>query len=210
MLSDLSQGSGRTTTSRFIQRLRLQPNRSRLLAPMSPYRAFGTLQYSVVSNNSPPLSPLPLSKRPRSPIWHLLSMFPLPAVLLGNPVSLHSKVSCKNLSVVRAHLELCFRLPHVILRPSVKSYRRSQAHSRHPQKKLDPRHPPQDGQPVIPGSLAPSSLLCPDHTFRTFSEVLWESGHAVRLSGPFPRCCHWGQGPKYPPGTCWIHCDHRQ
>ena len=21
---------------------------------------------------------------------------------------------------------------------------------------------------------------------------------------------HWGQGPKYPLGTCWVHCDHRQ
>jgi len=21
---------------------------------------------------------------------------------------------------------------------------------------------------------------------------------------------HWGQGPKYPPGTCWIHWEYRQ
>jgi len=20
---------------------------------------------------------------------------------------------------------------------------------------------------------------------------------------------HWGQGPKYPPGTCWIHWEYR-
>jgi len=92
--------------------------------------------------NSPPLSPLPLSKRPRSSPWHLLSVLPLPTVFLGNPVSLHSKVSCKNLSVVRAHLELWFRPPCVILRPSIKSYQRSRAHPRHPRKKLHPRNPP--------------------------------------------------------------------
>jgi len=25
-----------------------------------------------------------------------------------------------------------------------------------------------------------------------------------------PSCSHWGQGPKYPPGTCWIHWEYRQ
>ena len=25
---------------------------------------------------------------------------------------------------------------------------------------------------------------------------------------PSPCSCHWGQGPKYPVGICWIHCDH--
>ena len=24
------------------------------------------------------------------------------------------------------------------------------------------------------------------------------------------RALHWGQGPKYPPGTCWIHWEYRQ
>ena len=30
----------------------------------------------------------------------------------------------------------------------------------------------------------------------------------ARLDTPTPT--HWGQGPKYPPGTCWIHWEYRQ
>jgi len=51
---------------------------------------------------------------------------------------------------------------------------------------------PCQGSTSPPSPLQPTTLLFPLHDFH---DTLTR---------------HWGQGPKYPPGTCWIHWEYRQ
>ena len=76
---------------------------------MSLPKLFGTLQYSVVYNNSHLPSPPPPSKPPRClPSNHLSMSLPL-LVFPGNPVSLRFKASCRSLSAVPVPREPFFR-----------------------------------------------------------------------------------------------------
>jgi len=43
-----------------------------------------------------------------------------------------------------------------------------------------------------------------------FRDVAVRASLSVDKAIEWACCYHWGQGPKYPPGTCWIHWEYRQ